>query len=80
MVTVGYRYPNGTWCVRIISNKNNFNKMEKQNIRKITKNGQGTYYISILKDLMKELKFKERQKVVVKKHGKGILITDWKKV
>jgi len=50
----------------------------KKEIRKITKNGRGTYYIAIPKDLMKELRFKERQKVVVKKHGKGILIEDWK--
>ncbi|MCK5285869.1 MAG: hypothetical protein KAJ58_01430 [Candidatus Pacebacteria bacterium] len=50
----------------------------KKDIRKIVKNGAGTYSISIPKDLMKELRFKERQKVVVKKHGKGILIEDWK--
>ncbi len=49
------------------------------NIRKITKNGAGTYYISVPKELLKELKWKERQKVVVKKRGQGVLITDWKK-
>ncbi|MBU1046382.1 hypothetical protein KKH36_01205 [Patescibacteria group bacterium] len=47
------------------------------NIRKIVKNGAGTYSISIPKDLVKELRFKERQKVVVKKYGKGILIEDY---
>jgi len=51
--------------------------MEKV-IRKITKNGAGTYYISIPKNLMKKLRFKERQKVVVKKYGQGILIEDYK--
>lgn len=49
----------------------------KGEIRKITKNGRGTYYIAIPKDMIKELKMKERQKVVVKKYGKGILIEDW---
>jgi antitoxin component of MazEF toxin-antitoxin module len=53
--------------------------MKSDNIRKITKNGQGTYYISIPKDLIKELGLRERQKVVVKKYGKNILIKDWKK-
>ena len=53
--------------------------MRKKDIRKITKNGQGAYYISIPKDLIKELKLRERQKAIVKKYGKGILIEDWKK-
>ena len=67
--------------------------MRKKDIRKITKNGQGAYYISIptvetakyydvlepMDDLIKELKLRERQKVIVKKYGKGILIEDWKK-
>ncbi len=47
-------------------------------IRKITRTSRGTYYISIPKELIKELRFKEKQKVVVKKRGKGILIEDWK--
>ena len=47
------------------------------NIRKILKNNQGTYFISIPKDIMKALRFRDNQKVVVKKHGKGILIEDW---
>ncbi len=47
------------------------------NIRKIQKNNQGTYLVSIPKDIMKSLRFRDNQKVVVKKHGKGILIVDW---
>ncbi len=51
--------------------------MSNQEIRKIGKNSQGTYYVSLPKDLVKELKFREKQKVVVSKSGKGILIVDW---
>ena len=48
-------------------------------IRKIVKNGRGSYYINIPKELMKELRWRERQKVVVKKRGQGIVIKDWQK-
>ena len=47
------------------------------NVRKIQKNNQGTYLISIPKDLMRELKFRDNQRVVVKKYGRGIMIEDW---
>jgi len=48
-------------------------------IRKIVKNGRGSYYVNIPKELIKELRWKERQKVVVKKIGQGIGIKDWVK-
>ncbi|MBU4421355.1 hypothetical protein L6259_01910 [Candidatus Parcubacteria bacterium] len=53
--------------------------MENKDIRKIVKNGRGTYYISVPKEIMRELKWKERQKVIVKKYGSKVMITDWKK-
>lgn len=53
--------------------------MNNENVRRIIKNGRGSYYINIPRELVKELKLKERQKVVIKKYGKGILINDWKK-
>ena len=48
-------------------------------VRKIVKNGAGTYYISIPKEMMKELGFRERQKMNVKQSGKKIIVEDWKK-
>jgi len=48
-------------------------------IRKIIKNGRGTYYVSIPKEIMRELHFKERQKMTVRKSGEKIIIEDWKK-
>jgi len=47
--------------------------------RKIIKNGRGSYYINIPKEIVKELRWKERQKLVVKKQGQGLKIVDWKK-
>ncbi|MFH1346640.1 MAG: hypothetical protein ABIH10_00090 [Spirochaetota bacterium] len=54
-------------------------KITKENIRNIQRSS-GSYHISIPIGLMRELKWKERQKVVVKKFGKAkIVISDWKK-
>jgi len=53
--------------------------MKNKDIRKIVKNGRGSYYINIPIDILRELGWKERQKLVVKKRGKGLVIVDWKK-
>lgn len=50
---------------------------QKKEIRKIGKNNQGTYYITIPKEVIKELYFREKQKVVVLKSGDKIMIKDW---
>lgn len=47
------------------------------NIRKIVKNGRGSYYVNIPKEIRKELQWKERQKVVVRRLGKKVIIEDW---
>jgi antitoxin component of MazEF toxin-antitoxin module len=53
-------------------------KAGKEGIRKISKTGGGSFYVTIPIEVMRELKWKERQKVVVKKQGKKIIIIDWK--
>ena len=51
----------------------------EENIRNIQKSG-GMYFISIPIALIRDLKWRERQKVVVEKTGKQELrIRDWKK-
>jgi len=50
-----------------------------KHIRKVVKNGRGTYSVSIPKDIIKELRLKERMKVTVRKSGKRIVIEDWSK-
>ncbi len=47
-------------------------------IRKVVKNGRNSYYINIPKELVRELKIRERQKLVISKRGKGLSINDWK--
>jgi len=51
--------------------------MPKPNIRKLTRLGTHSYYVVIPPDLIRELQWRERQKLVIKKSGKGINITDW---
>ena len=46
--------------------------------RKIVKNGRGSYYINIPKELLKELKWRERQKLTVRKSGSKLIVEDWK--
>ena len=55
-------------------------KIENRPIRKLTKVGGGkTYSITIPVEIVREFGWKEKQKLVVKKHGKGkIIIEDWK--
>ena len=47
-----------------------------KNVRKIARIGD-SYGITLPIDLVRELGWKEKQKVVVKKKGKGIVIGDW---
>lgn len=51
--------------------------MKKKYIRKVVKNGRESYYINIPKELVKELKIKERQKLVITKIGNSLKIMDW---
>ena len=54
-------------------------KMAKQQIRKIVKNGRNSYYINLPIEIVRELKFRERQKLVIKKRGEKIIVEDWKR-
>jgi len=52
-------------------------KLEEKNIRKILKSGD-SYAITIPIEMLDKLKWREKQKVVVKMKGKSIIIKDWK--
>ncbi|MDR3558872.1 MAG: hypothetical protein P4L62_04190 [Candidatus Pacebacteria bacterium] len=54
-------------------------KLEDKNIRKLTKVGQRSIAVTIPIELVRELKWREKQKVVVKKSGSKLVIEDWKK-
>ena len=52
-------------------------KVGLEHIRSIQKMG-ATYFISIPVNLIRDLEWKERRKVVVSKRGAGLVISDWK--
>ena len=51
-------------------------KSSEEHIRKITKSGN-SYALTLPINIVRELGWREKQKVVVKKRGEGILIKDW---
>ena len=51
--------------------------MEKY-IRKVTRVGKRSLSVVIPADIVKELSIRERQKLVVRRSGKKIIIEDWK--
>ena len=51
-------------------------KTEDKTIRKVFKSG-ASYAVTIPLEMVKELKIKKGQKVVVKRSGKRIVIEDW---
>ena len=56
--------------------------MAKNNkyIRKLTKVGGGrSYSVVIPMEMVKDLRWQERQKLVIKRKGKEIVIKDWDK-
>ena len=54
-------------------------KMEDKNIRKLAKIGKQSIGLTLPIEVVRELKWKEKQKVVVKRVRGGVLIKDWKK-
>jgi antitoxin component of MazEF toxin-antitoxin module len=54
-------------------------KLEDKNVRKLGKSGSKSITVTLPIDIVRELGWRSKQKVVVKKHGKGIYIEDWEK-
>ena len=53
-------------------------KLPKQRTRKLTRSSTTSYFINIPKHYINKLKWRERQKLVVKLTGKKVTIQDWK--
>jgi len=53
-------------------------KTSEKNIRQLTRLGKTSLSITIPRDLVVELGWRENQKLIVKKRGNGIVIEDWK--
>jgi len=54
-------------------------KLEERSTRKLSKRASGSYVITLPIEVIRELKWKNKQKLVVKKSGSKIIIEDWKK-
>jgi len=54
-------------------------KSSEKNIRKLSKMGKKSVGLTLPIEIIRELGWKEKQKVVVKKAGSKIIIRDWKK-
>jgi antitoxin component of MazEF toxin-antitoxin module len=53
--------------------------MRKKYIRKATRVSNHSLSVVIPADIVDELKIRERQKLVIERKGKNIVIRDWKK-
>jgi len=51
--------------------------LEDRNIRKISKSGNGSMYVTLPIEFVRELKWRERQRVTVTKRGKELIIRDY---
>lgn len=53
-------------------------KQEDKNIRKLAKIGKQSVGLTLPIEMIRELKWREKQKVVVERVRGGVLIRDWK--
>ena len=54
-------------------------KLGERSIRKLIKLGNGSIAVTLPIELVRMLKWRAKQKVVVKRRGKRLIIEDWKK-
>lgn len=55
-------------------------RRKDENIRKIQQSGEkGSYHLTLPVNIIRDLKWREGQKVVVKRSGRKITIIDWEK-
>ncbi len=52
---------------------------DERNVRKLIKLGNGSIGLTLPIEEVKALKWREKQKVIVKREGKKFIIVDWKK-
>lgn len=54
-------------------------KIGSENIRRITRTGEVSFSVTLPIRYMRELGWREKQKVTVHRRGKKLIIEDWKK-
>jgi predicted aspartyl protease len=58
--------------------KKRTSKSGDESVRKLTKTGSYTYYVTIPKADIEALGWRERQRLRVRRTGKRVVIEDWK--
>jgi antitoxin component of MazEF toxin-antitoxin module len=53
-------------------------KISQTNVRKLVRLGKSSLAVTIPRNILFELGWREKQNLVVKKRGKGVIIEDWK--
>ncbi|MDR3583421.1 MAG: hypothetical protein P4L62_03625 [Candidatus Pacebacteria bacterium] len=53
-------------------------KIEEQNVRKLTKTGRQSICVTVPIEMIRDLGWREKQKVVVKRISGGLQIKDWR--
>ena len=53
-------------------------KLQNRNTRKLTKTSGGSVYVTLPIELIRALRWRDKQKVVVTKRGKELIIKDFK--
>lgn len=53
-------------------------KIADRNVRKLLRNGNKGVSVTLPIELVRELEWRTKQKVVIKKKGKTLIIEDWK--
>ncbi|MEK9181283.1 MAG: AbrB/MazE/SpoVT family DNA-binding domain-containing protein [Patescibacteria group bacterium] len=54
-------------------------KQKEKNVRKIFRQGKTSLAVTLPVELVAELKWKEKQRVLVKRKGSKLIISDWKR-
>ncbi len=54
-------------------------KLKDRNIRKLLKNSGGSIQVTLPIELVRELKWRNKQKVIIVKKGSTLIIKDWEK-
>ena len=54
-------------------------KYHERNVRKLIRTGESSICVTIPIEDLRELGWREKQKVIVKREGKKLIITDWEK-
>lgn len=54
-------------------------KLEDRGTRKLSKRTNGSYQVTLPVEIVRELKWKSGQKLVLRKSGNKIIIEDWEK-